>query len=106
MCSIAASFDLNFCSLLNFVVKYNARYCCKILGENHFHYLRCEPKEASTVKPHISNNCCHLIFFPYHRGCHPSAENLITLGCQHHDGTTCHMNLWQKVSVSGITDLT
>ena len=37
---------------------------------------------------------------------HPSAENLITLGYEHHDGTTCHMNLWQKVSVSGKTDPT
>ena len=37
---------------------------------------------------------------------HPSAENLITLGHKHHDRTTCHMNLWQKVSVSGKTDLT
>ena len=35
---------------------------------------------------------------------HPSAENLITLGCEHHDGTTCHMSLWQKVSVSGKTE--
>ena len=35
----------------------------------------------------------------------PSAENLITLGCEHHDGTTCHMSLWQKVSVSGKTEL-
>ena len=37
---------------------------------------------------------------------HPSAENLTTLGRKHHDGTTCRMNLWQKVSVSGKTDLT
>ena len=35
---------------------------------------------------------------------HPSAENLITLGRKHHDGTTCHMSLWQKVSVSGKTE--
>ena len=35
---------------------------------------------------------------------HPSAENLITLGHEHHDGTTCHMNLWQKVSVSVKTE--
>ena len=25
---------------------------------------------------------------------HPSAENLITLGCKHPDATTCRMNLW------------
>ena len=36
---------------------------------------------------------------------HPSAENLITLVRKHHDGTTCHMNLWQKVSVSVKTEL-
>ena len=34
----------------------------------------------------------------------PSAENLITLGRKHHDGTTCHVNLWQKVSVSVKTE--
>ena len=36
---------------------------------------------------------------------HPSAENLITLGRKHHNGTTCHMNLWQKMSVSIKTEL-
>ena len=36
------------------------------------------------------------IYFNFH--IHPSAENLITQGYEPHDGTTCHMNLWQKVS--------